>query len=126
MDSAVRIVHLPTKTTVSCQDEKSQHKNKVKAMRILKARVFEKKQREESDKRSKERKNQVGTGDRSEKIRTYNFPQNRFTDHRINLTLYSLENILSGYLDEVVLELGKSEYEKMMNDPDFLSSANQK
>ncbi len=116
MDSAVRIIHLPTKTMVSCQDEKSQHKNKVKAMRILKARVLEKKRKEDADKRSQARKNQVGSGDRSEKIRTYNFPQNRFTDHRINLSLYSLDNILDGHLEEAIMELSKALYEKLMAD----------
>ncbi|MBN1521226.1 MAG: peptide chain release factor 1 [Candidatus Aureabacteria bacterium] len=119
MDSAIRITHLPTKIVVSCQDERSQFKNKEKAIRILKARLFEKKQREEREKRSRERKSQVGTGDRSEKIRTYNFPQNRVTDHRINLTLYSLDHILDGNMEDIVLELSKAQYEKSINDPSF-------
>jgi peptide chain release factor 1 len=101
-DSAVRITHLPTGITVSCQDEKSQHKNKQKAMRVLRARLFEKYQEEQRQERSNERRKQIGTGDRSEKIRTYNFPQNRVTDHRISLTLYRLELILQGELDEII------------------------
>ena len=95
-DSAVRITHLPTGTVVSQQDEKSQHKNRAKAMKILRSRVYEA-EREKKDKaRSKERKNQIGSGDRSERIRTYNFPQGRVTDHRINMTLHKLEEFLSG------------------------------
>jgi peptide chain release factor 1 len=116
MDSAVRIIHIPTKIMVSCQDEKSQLKNKDKAMRILKARILEQKQRDEAEKRARERKTQVGSGDRSEKIRTYNFPQNRVTDHRINMSLYSLQGFLDGKLDDIVLELSKAEYEKIMAD----------
>lgn len=101
-DSAVRMTHLPTKIVVSCQDERSQLKNKVKAMRILRARILDKMQTDQHKKISQDRKAQVGTGDRSEKIRTYNFPDRRVTDHRINLTLYKLEAILDGNLDEVV------------------------
>jgi peptide chain release factor 1 len=101
-DSAVRITHLPTGLVVSCQDEKSQHKNKAKAMKVLRARLFDKMTREQDAKRSQERKNQVGTGDRSERIRTYNFPQGRVTDHRIGLTLYKLEMILQGDIDEII------------------------
>ncbi|MFH0823679.1 MAG: peptide chain release factor 1 [Pseudomonadota bacterium] len=104
-DSAVRITHLPTNLVVSCQDEKSQHKNKAKAMKILKARLYDRLQEERHAQISQERKSQVGSGDRSERIRTYNFPQNRVTDHRIGLTLYKLEDILSGKLDEVVQPL---------------------
>jgi peptide chain release factor 1 len=95
-DSAVRIVHLPTGLTVLCQDEKSQHKNKDKAMRVLKARLLEKQQAEQDAKESAARKAMVGSGDRSERIRTYNFPQGRVTDHRINLTLHRLPEILEG------------------------------
>ena len=95
-DSAVRITHLPTGLVVSQQDEKSQHKNKSKAMKILRARLYDLEKLKEQEKRAKSRKNQVGSGDRSERIRTYNFPQGRVTDHRINLTLYKLEKILSG------------------------------
>ncbi len=104
-DSAVRITHLPTGLVVTCQDEKSQHKNKAKALQVLRARLLDQIQQEQHDKISQERKSQVGSGDRSERIRTYNFPQGRITDHRINLTLYKLEQILSGNLDEVILPL---------------------
>ena len=101
-DSAIRITHEPTGVTVSCQDEKSQHKNKAKAMRILRARLQEKKEQEKREKRAEARKSQVGTGDRSEKIRTYNFPQGRVSDHRINLTIHQLDKILDGELDSVI------------------------
>lgn len=102
-DSAVRITHLPTNISVSMQDEKSQHKNKDKALKILKARLYEKQIEEQQFANAKDRKEQVGSGDRSERIRTYNYPQNRLSEHRINLTLYSLEEImLSGNLDEVI------------------------
>ena len=101
-DSAVRIVHIPTGITVQCQDEKSQHKNKDKAMRVLKTRLYEKLEAERHAAEAAERKSQVGSGDRSERIRTYNFPQNRLTDHRINLTLYSLDRVVSGELRPVV------------------------
>jgi len=101
-DSAIRITHLPTGLVVSCQDEKSQHKNKAKAMKVLRARLLDRMTREQDAKRSLERKNQVGSGDRSERIRTYNFPQGRVTDHRIGLTLYRLESILQGDIDEII------------------------
>lgn len=102
-DSAVRITHIPTGISVSMQDEKSQHKNKDKAMKILQARIYEARLQEQLDQNAAARKNQVGSGDRSERIRTYNYPQNRLSDHRINLTLYSLEEImLSGNLDLVI------------------------
>lgn len=101
-DSAVRITHLPTNLVVTCQDERSQHKNKAKAMTIMRARLYEQKLKEEQDKRASERKSMVGSGDRSERIRTYNFPQGRVTDHRINLTLYKLEQILAGELEELI------------------------
>ncbi len=100
-ESAVRITYLPTGLVVECQDERSQHKNKDKAMKVLRARLFEEMQREQNDKIASERRMQVGTGDRSERIRTYNFPQGRMTDHRIGLTLYRLENIMNGDLDEI-------------------------
>ena len=100
-ESAVRITHLPTGLVVECQDERSQHKNKDKAMKVLRARLFEIMEQEQTDKIASERKMQVGTGDRSERIRTYNYPQGRMTDHRINLTLYRLESILNGDLDEI-------------------------
>jgi len=101
-DSAVRVTHLPTALVVTCQDEKSQHKNKAKALKILRARLLEKKQQEQRSEIAATRKLMVGSGDRSERIRTYNFPQGRVTDHRINLTLYKLDRIMEGELDEVV------------------------
>ena len=100
-DSAVRITYLPTATVVACQDERSQLKNKNKAMRILRAKILDVRQQEELKKISQARKSQIGSGDRSEKIRTYNFPDRRVTDHRINLTLHKLEAILEGDLDEL-------------------------
>jgi peptide chain release factor 1 len=101
-DSAVRITHIPTGLVVTCQDEKSQHKNKSKAMRVLRARLKERMEEEKEQEVSEERKKQVGTGDRSERIRTYNFPQGRVTDHRIGLTLYKLEDVLAGNLDPLL------------------------
>ncbi|MDD6278848.1 MAG: peptide chain release factor 1 [Ruminococcus sp.] len=100
-ESAVRITHLPTGVVVECQDERSQHKNKDKAMKILRSRLYEAMMEEHDAKIASERKMQVGTGDRSERIRTYNYPQGRLTDHRIGLTIYRLEDILNGNLDEV-------------------------
>ncbi|BCL60197.1 peptide chain release factor 1 [Desulfomarina profundi] len=104
-DSAVRITHLPTGVVVSCQDEKSQHKNKAKALTVLRARILDQLEREHHDKISQDRKSQVGSGDRSERIRTYNFPQGRITDHRINLTLYKLEAVIGGKLEEIIYPL---------------------
>jgi peptide chain release factor 1 len=101
-DSAVRITHLPTGMVVSCQDEKSQHKNKAKGLKILRARLLERAREEQHAAISASRRSMVGSGDRSERIRTYNFPQSRLTDHRINLTLYTLERILEGELDPVL------------------------
>ena len=101
-DSAVRITHLPSGLVVTCQDEKSQLKNKLKAMKVLRARLLDQMIMEQNEKRSEERKSQVGTGDRSGRIRTYNFPQGRVTDHRIGLTLYKLEYILQGNIDELI------------------------
>jgi peptide chain release factor 1 len=101
-DSAVRITHVPTGLVVICQDEKSQHKNKAKALKVLRARLLDSMQREQEAKIAQDRKSQVGTGDRSERIRTYNFPQNRVSDHRINLTLYKLDVILTGMLDDLI------------------------
>jgi peptide chain release factor 1 len=101
-DSAVRITHLPTGMVVTCQDEKSQHKNKAKALRVLRARLYEREEQKRREARAEERRSQIGSGDRSQRIRTYNFPQNRVTDHRINLTLYRLEAVLQGNLDELV------------------------
>ena len=100
-DSAVRITHKPTGLVVTCQDEKSQHKNKAKALKVLRSRLLDIKIQEEANERSSDRKSQVGSGDRSERIRTYNFPQNRLTDHRINLTMYSLDRIMQGELGDL-------------------------
>ena len=112
-DSAVRITHLPTGIVVSCQDERSQIKNREKALRVLKARLLDKVEREKQDEVSQQRRIQVGTGERSEKIRTYNFPERRVTDHRINLTLYKLAFILEGELDLVIKELKAVERKKI-------------
>ncbi|NGX28517.1 MAG: Peptide chain release factor 1 [Candidatus Anoxychlamydiales bacterium] len=113
-DSAVRITHLPTGVVVACQDERSQHKNKDKAMRLLKAKVTEQKRIEEEKKVSKERLTQVGTGDRSERIRTYNYPQNRISDHRINLTVHNLDQVMEGELDEITNALVSFYYQKKL------------
>lgn len=102
-DSAVRITHVPTGTVVTCQDERSQHKNKAKAMKILRSRIYEVERQRKENERAASRKNQVGSGDRSERIRTYNFPQGRVSDHRVNLTLYKISQIMNGEaLDEVI------------------------
>jgi peptide chain release factor 1 len=101
-ESAIRITHLPTGTVVECQDERSQHKNRARAMTILVSRLYEEERRKQIEAHAAERKSQVGTGDRSERIRTYNFPQGRLTDHRIGLTLYKLEQVLNGNLDEII------------------------
>ena len=104
-DSAVRITHLPSGIVVSQQDEKSQHKNKAKALKILRSRILDNKIQEKNKQRSLERKSQVGSGDRSERIRTYNFPQGRISDHRINLTIYNLAEVLEGNLDDLITPL---------------------
>ena len=101
-DSAVRLTHIPTGIVVSCQDEKSQLKNKDKALKVLRSRLYEMELEKQHEAEAKERRSQVGTGDRSEKIRTYNFPQGRVTDHRIHLTLHRLDNVLNGDLDEII------------------------
>ncbi|NGX57320.1 MAG: Peptide chain release factor 1 [Chlamydiae bacterium] len=114
-DSAVRITHIPTGIVAACQEERSQHKNREKAMRFLSAKLAEQKRLEEERARASTRSAQVGTGDRSERIRTYNFPQNRLTDHRINLTLYSLEQVMNGELEEVTSTLVKHfHHQKLM------------
>lgn len=104
-DSAVRLTHLPTGLVVICQDEKSQHKNKAKALKVLRARLYDIQLREQNERISLDRKTQIGSGDRSERIRTYNFPQGRITDHRIGLTIYRLEQVLAGDLTEIINEL---------------------
>jgi len=113
-DSAVRITHLPTGLTVHCQDEKSQIKNKAKAMRILRARIYEMEEAKAAAQRAEARKSQVGSGDRSQRIRTYNFPQNRLTDHRINLTLYKLELVMQGDVAELFDALKLSAKEELL------------
>ena len=109
-DSAVRLTHLPTGTVVECQDERSQHKNKARAMSLLQSRLLEAERQKQHAEETKLRKSLVGSGDRSERIRTYNFAQGRVTDHRINLTLYKLDEILGGNLDQVINPL-LSEYQ---------------
>jgi peptide chain release factor 1 len=106
-DSAIRIVHLPTGITVECQDERSQHKNKARALSMLAAKLLAARQAEQHAAQASLRRDLVGSGDRSERIRTYNFPQGRLTDHRINLTLYSLDRIVEGDLDEVLDALAR-------------------
>ena len=115
-DSAVRITHIPTGLVVSQQDEKSQHKNKAKALKILRSRVLDKEIQLKDQERAKDRKSQVGTGDRSERIRTYNFPQGRVSDHRINLTLYNLSEILEGQLDELIIPLSAEAESKKLSE----------
>ena len=114
-DSAVRITHLPTGLTVSCQDEKSQLKNKQKALKILRARLFDKITSERNSEMAKQRKEQVGSGDRSEKIRTYNFPDRRVTDHRVGLTVYNLEEVMEGKIGAFVEALTEAEIEKKLS-----------
>ena len=115
-DSAVQVMHIPTGMIVRCQDGRSQQKNKEKALGILRSRLLEKKQREEADKYAANRKSQIGTGDRSEKIRTYNFPQNRVTDHRIGLTIYSLDRFIDGDLDEMMSGLQSADMQERMQE----------
>jgi peptide chain release factor 1 len=113
-DSAVRITHLPSGLVVTCQDEKSQHKNKAKALRVLRARLYEAEEAKKRQERDAARKNQIGSGDRSERIRTYNFPQNRVTDHRINLTLYKLDAAIQGDISELIDALQLSAREELL------------
>jgi len=115
-DSAVRIVHLPTNTTVICQDEKSQHKNKAKAMKVLRARLYDLEQQKAAQELGDQRRSMVGTGDRSEKIRTYNFPQDRVSDHRINLTLHNLPKIMAGDLAPLVTALRTQHQAELLKD----------
>ena len=115
-DSAVRITHLPTGLVVICQDEKSQIKNKAKARRVLRSRLYDMEESKKQMERAENRKNQVGSGDRSERIRTYNFPQNRVTDHRINLTLYKLDYIMQGELSELIDALCVAAREQMIKE----------
>ena len=113
-DSAVRITHLPSGLVVTCQDEKSQHKNKAKAMKVLRARLWEQMEQERQKELSTERRSQIGSGDRSGRIRTYNFPENRVTDHRIKLTLYKLEAIMQGQMEELIQALDNDRREKLL------------
>ena len=116
-ESAIRITHLPTGIVVTCQDERSQHKNRERALKILRSKLYDMAQQEKIKEVAQERKSQVGTGDRSERIRTYNFPQGRVTDHRINLTLYKLDSILDGDLDEIIDALATTEQaERLANE----------
>jgi peptide chain release factor 1 len=113
-DSAVRITHIPTGTVVACQEERSQHKNKEKAMRLLTSRIAEEKRRKSHQEMANLRQSQVGSGDRSERIRTYNFPQNRVTDHRIDLTLYKLDRVMEGDLDDLTIPLVNYFYQEQL------------
>jgi len=115
-DSAVRITHIPTGLVVSCQDEKSQHKNKAKALKVLRSRLLDQKIAEQEAERSRQRRAQVGTGDRSAKIRTYNFPQSRVTDHRIKLTVHNLDQVLDGDLNDVIEALRLADQEERLQD----------
>ena len=115
-ESAIRITHIPTGTVVECQDERSQYKNKDKAMRVLRSRLLEAERERRHEEVAADRKNQVGTGDRSERIRTYNYPQGRVTDHRIGLTLYKIDDILSGSLDEIIDALTAADRAKKLSE----------
>lgn len=117
-DSAVQILHKPTGLIVSCADERSQQKNRVKALKVLRSRLLKIREQEEQQKYASDRKNQIGSGDRSERIRTYNFPQNRLTDHRIGLTLYSLPQVLDGELDEIIDALQRDNLQKRIESLD--------
>ena len=114
LNSAIKLEHVPTGITVSMQDEKSQHKNRAKAWRILRSRIYEHFESEKRAERDAERKIMIGSGDRSQKIRTYNFPQNRMTDHRINLSLYSLDKVMAGNIGEVITALQNHDKEQRL------------
>ena len=116
-ESAIRITHIPTDTVVQCQDEKSQHKNKAKAMRVLRSRLLEKKQQEAQEKRASQRRTLIGSGARNERIRTYNFPQGRVTDHRIGLTLHKIDQIMQGDLEELVTQLLEFDRQERLKAP---------
>jgi peptide chain release factor 1 len=120
-DSAVQVLHIPTGTIVRCQDGRSQLKNKEKAMSILRARLLERKQREEAEKYSAQRRDQIGTGGREEKIRTYNFPQNRVTDHRIGLTLYNLDRVMDGDLGQLIQTLQAADIAERLKEPSLVA-----
>jgi peptide chain release factor 1 len=115
-ESAVRLTHLPSGIVVACQDERSQGKNRAKAMKLLRSKLFEQTQQKQADEISQNRRNQVGTGDRSEKIRTYNFPQDRITDHRINFSVHNLPSVMEGNLDALIQELQNREQERLMKE----------
>ncbi len=121
-DSAVQVLHIPTGMIVRCQDGRSQQKNKEKALQILRSRLLEQKQREEAEKYAAQRKSQVGTGGREEKIRTYNFPQNRVTDHRIGLTLYSLDRFMEGEIAEMIATLHSADMADRLANADLAAS----
>jgi peptide chain release factor 1 len=116
-ESAVRITHLPTGIVVKCQDEKSQHKNRARAMKVLRSRILEGQQQAAAAQRASTRRTLIGTGDRSQRIRTYNFPQGRVTDHRINLTLYKLDQVMQGKLDELIQALLEFDRQERLNNP---------
>lgn len=118
-ESAVRLIHIPTGIVIECQDERSQHKNRDKAMKLLRTRLFDMKQTEQDEMIASERRSQVGTGDRSERIRTYNYPQGRVTDHRIGLTVYSLENFLNGNIGEMIDALIAADTAEKLKSSDF-------
>jgi peptide chain release factor 1 len=113
-DSAVRIIHVPTGIVVTCQDERSQHKNRAKALRVLRAQLLDLREKEKAEGVDRIRRTAIGTGDRSEKIRTYNYPQRRITDHRIGLDLFNFESILSGGLDDLIGPLTEAEERKKL------------
>jgi peptide chain release factor 1 len=113
-DSAVQVMHIPTGMIVRCQDGRSQQKNKEKALQILRSRLLEQKQREEAEKYAAQRKGQIGTGERSEKVRTYNYPQNRVTDHRVDLTLYNLDSFLEGNIQQMIDSLQAADMESRL------------